>query len=458
MAYMAHQTTPRSGAFGRLLRPAMGLAAMLALGACSDLLEVEDPDAALPGTLQGAAALPVLRAGGIGDFTFAYGGGGSREGQIVMSGLFTDELLWVETFPTRQEVDRRGIQDVNSSMEAIYRDLHKARASLQFAITRYREFDPESSELAEMLNLLGFSYVLFAENYCSGVPFSTLTEAGEAIYGAPETTAQMLARARDAFEEAATLAETIGDDDQLNLARVGLGRTLLDLGDAAAAAAAVADVPVDFEYVAEHSQNTFRQENAAFNLINPNRRFSVSNDEGINGLPFIDADDPRVPFDAPDPTQTSDYGVDNESLLWRQLKYPSRDANVVVASGIEARLIVAEALLATDAAAAYDTLNVLRADAGLPGLTMPATAEARVDDVMQERGFWLYLTSHRLGDLRRLMRDYGRAMADVYPTGSYHTEGEYSDDNSFPVPSDELNNPLFTSCNNEGQETALVQP
>jgi hypothetical protein len=452
---MTHQTTPRSGAFGRRLRPAAALVAMLALAGCSDLLEVDDPDVALPGTLQGAAALPVLRAGGIGDFTFAFGGGGTSEGQTVMSGLFTDELLWTETFPTRQEVDRRGIQDVNSSMEAIYRNLHKARASLEFAIARYRQYDPESAELAELLNLLGFSYVHFAENYCAGVPFSTLTESGEAIYGAPETTAQMLARAEAAFTEAAALATTVDDDDQLNLARVGLGRALLDAGDATAAAAAVAAVPVDFEYVVEHSQNTSRQQNAAYNYVNLNRRFSVSNDEGGNGLDFIAADDPRVPYQTPDPTRTSDYGVDGESLLWRQLKYPSRDANVVLANGIEARLIVAEALLATNPSAAYDTLNVLRADAGLAALTMPGTDVARQDELFRERGFWLYLTSHRLGDLRRLMRDYGRPMEEVYPSGAYHTEGQYNDDNSFPVPSDELNNPLFQSCDNEGQESAL---
>ena len=55
-------------------------------------------------------------------------------------------------------------------------------------------------------------------------------------------------------------------------------------------------------------------------------------------------------------------------------------------------------------------------------------------------------TAHRLGDMRRLVRQYGRAQNTVFPTGEYHKGGEYGSDVNFPVSSDERNNPKFTGC------------
>jgi hypothetical protein len=55
----------------------------------------------------------------------------------------------------------------------------------------------------------------------------------------------------------------------------------------------------------------------------------------------------------------------------------------------------------------------------LPALTDPGSADARVNLLFQERAFWMYLTGHRLGDLRRLVRQYGRGAETVFPTGNY---------------------------------------
>ena len=52
----------------------------------------------------------------------------------------------------------------------------------------------------------------------------------------------------------------------------------------------------------------------------------------------------------------------------------------------------------------------------------------------------------RLGDLRRLIRQYDRAENTVFPSGEYHKGGEYGSDVNFPVSSDERNNPKFTGC------------
>ena len=57
---------------------------------------------------------------------------GGTEGQILVSGSFTDELGNSETFPTRKEYDQRGpIDDKNTTMLAVFRNLHRARRAAE---------------------------------------------------------------------------------------------------------------------------------------------------------------------------------------------------------------------------------------------------------------------------------------------------------------------------------------
>jgi hypothetical protein len=65
--------------------------------------------------------------------------------------------------------------------------------------------------------------------------------------------------------------------------------------------------------------------------------------------------------------------------------------------------------------------------------------------MFSERAFWFFATGHRLGDLRRLVRQYGRAAESVFPTGAYFKGGTYGPDVNLPIPFDELNNPLAQS-------------
>ncbi len=93
---------------------------------------------------------------------------------------------------------------------------------------------------------------------------------------------------------------------------------------------------------------------------------------------------------------------------------------LTLADAVEARLIEAEAALrAGDNLGWLATLNHLRQTAWttivpatpgpLPDLTDPGPDGSggdalRVDLLFRERAFWLYLTGHRQGDLRRLVR------------------------------------------------------
>jgi hypothetical protein len=123
---------------------------------------------------------------------------------------------------------------------------------------------------------------------------------------------------------------------------------------------------------------------------------------------------------------------------------------------VEARLIEAEAALQTDPVAALTILNALRSNAALltlrgyaanslPPLTLQPTAAGQVDQLFKERAYWLFLTSHRLGDMRRLIHQYQRAPESVFPTGSYFKGGTYGTDVNSPVPQREQNNANYTA-------------
>jgi hypothetical protein len=174
----------------------------------------------------------------------------------------------------------------------------------------------------------------------------------------------------------------------------------------------------------------------------------VSSQEGTvnRGLPFRTVADPRIAVATQSvPSNAGDVPA------WLQLKYSSQDADIALASGIEARLIEAEAQLNKGASAAYlPTLNTLRATVGLPALSDPGNAAARVDQLFTERAYWLWLTGSRFSDMRRLVRQYNRQQSSVFPTGLTPGNLPYGTAVSLPIPFEEINNPNYTTCTNRG--------
>ena len=443
--------------FNRVARGTGGavvLSALLVACNIDTLLDVPDPDVATPASVATKAALPAVLAGAVGDFMVAYNGTG--DGQISMSGLFTDELIWAETFPTRYEVDVRSIQNTNTTMEGVFRNLHRARISANRAASGYASLDATNVvPYAEALALEGFTYIYFGENYCNGVPFSRLDENGAPVYGNSITNDEMFAQAVVLFDSALTLLGATTNNVRY-LAQVGKGRALLNRGQYAAAATAVTGVPTSFAYNILHSSNTGRQNNGLWSLVQEGRRFSVGELEGGNGLPYRSEgdtagaiDDPRVRNARLTGTQAN--GFDGATPLYSQLKYPLRDSPVPVATGAEARLIEAEASLQAGTFLVPVTgglaiINTLRATAGLAALAPPATTAGQEDLLFKERAYWMWLTSHRLGDMRRLVRQYGRTATSVFPTGPYFKGGVFGSDVNFPIPFDEQNNPSSQQC------------
>jgi hypothetical protein len=447
----------------------------LVVTACHTL-DVTQPDIIQPGNLQTASALPTIRAGAIGDFTIAYSGSGAQgssgtvEGQILTAGMLSDELINTETFPDRINVDRRFVEINGATMATVFRNLSKARRSAEAAAANFRTLSPDTTKdsgLSEMLSLAGFAYVMFAENYCSGVPVSNVDPSGHLLFGDPLTTTQMLDTAINRFNQALGAANALASGSSkaqfAAMAQVGRARAFLDLGQFDSADVAAATVATGFSYVVTHDLNTTRQNNGIFKGTFTFKRYGMADKEGVNGFPYISVADPRTPIYRP--SGASGLGFDGATPQQDQLRYFDEKASVTVATGLEARLIQAEAAYqAANTAGMYTILSALRAAppayilAGSPASPSsqptPVAAMAAlsgtgnpVDTLFAERARWLWLTAHRLSDLRRLIRQYGRATESVFPTGSYFKQGlVYATDVNFPVPIDEQNNPNFQQC------------
>lgn len=439
-------------------RGALAAGVLTGSTACSvdKILSVKDVDVATPASLKGATALPILLGGAVATFHATYIGTGNvneSSGQIGYSGLLSDELRSSDTFPTRNQVDQRNIQLDNSSNEAQFILLSQARASADRASSSYQQFGADQAGMGLAYALGGYTRVLFGENYCSGVPLSTLTESGATEYGQPLATAEMFQAAVAKFDSALG-ASAIANADTTDsatmsikyLALVGKARAQLDLGQYAQAAATAQLVKTPgWAYKISSSLTTSGEYNGMYTFNQNTQRLTLVDKEGGNGLDFMSANDPRVVWTNPNET-----GFDNSTALYLQGKYTSRSSPAVLASYTEAQLIVAEADYQSGAylTGTLPILNALRTSAGLTPLVAATTPAAQVDQIFRERAFWMYLTSHRLGDLRRLVRQYTRGPETVFPTGAFFKGGSYGPDVNMPVPEVEKNNPNFHGCIN----------
>ena len=444
-------------------------AALLAavLAGCEDrTLAVKTPDVIPISSTNSASALPTLSASVIANFTFAYAGDGGNvnEGVIQDGGLLADEWISSDTYPTRNQIDARLTTSTNANSNTVFQSIQVFRKNAEDAITAYQKYQPGVAQEAEAYTWAGYAYVLMAENFCTGVPFSTVNNAtGAVTFGPLESTAQMWHDARVRFDSALAIlaADTVSGDassipTETYFASVGKGRTLVDSNDYADAAAAVAAVPPTFNYFIATSTNTTRQWNGVWTYSNNEHRYSVPDNEGINGLTYrsdgIQLANPCVSMgNTGDPRITwFDYGpgFNTASENYAQCIYPTISSNIPVATGVEAQLITAEYELSqSNTAGAATILNAVRVQLGnTVTFTFPVNADSQKTALMKERAYDMWMTAHRLGDLRRLIRQYGFAANAVFPTGAYQFGGTYGNGVSMPVPAAEANNPNYQAC------------
>jgi hypothetical protein len=429
---------------------------LLAGVAACGLLDTNQPNIVGVEDLDTPAGAATKRLGAISTFTLAKDGdfnpvavpgnedsfNDNSDGYILVSGILADEFVNPGFIPSRTEVDLRLAQPTTAGLAELFQSLARARNGAEEAAAALQAFgtDPDTDTgIPEMHSLAGFTYVFFAEGFCSGVPVSRIVN-DQIVYGQPLTTAQILDTAIARFNTALAHPSIVPGDPIHSLASVGLARALVDQGLFPEAAAAVASVPPEFVYETEHANTPAALHNGVFEAFN-NGNFGVFDQEGGNGLNYVSAADIRVQGD-------SGIGADNNTETWFPSKYPGFEASIPLADYLEAQLIIAESeLQASSFSGMTQRLNDLRALVGLAPLATPGNVDAAVDQLFTERAFWLYATGHRLGDMRRLIRQYGRDPETVFPTGDWFKGGlTYGTDVNLPLPRREENNPNVTGC------------
>jgi tetratricopeptide (TPR) repeat protein len=408
-----------------------------------------------------AGALSAYR-GTLAQFRDAFGG--PNGSFIETAGLLSDELQngnvgsEFNGSGLGAEEDQRLLPESTNPQTEIawyvttYARLNTVRGQAREALGLLRDFPPTAAPAlrGHLYALQGYSEMQLADLFCSGIPLSTLDYNGDYSLESGSTTAAVYQHAIALFDTALTLSSDSARI--LNLARIGRARALLALGQYSDAAAAVAEVPEGYRY--EVSYTTTSGANATnFAWIQPGVTWEVTvgDHEGGNGLDFRSSGDPR--------TAVSDVG---QTLSGVTLFHPNRystdgSSSIVLADWVEAQLIEAEAALQAGQTGTWlTTLNHLRETAispALPDTIDPGTPDSRVDLLFRERAFWLFLSGHRQGDLRRMIRQYGRFSTQTYPTGSFDSAIGllYGSDVTAPIPATERTlNSKFTGCINRG--------
>lgn len=434
--------------------------------------DILDPDA-----MESQAGALAAYNGALVAFSVAFGRGEfvgtSTDGSfIATAGLLADELqhddIGAPVGTTSNDgagaVDARALPEYSDpSLEPkgphriTYSGLQRVRGQAREALGLLATHAPDSSALAgHLYAVIGYAEMLLAELYCSGIPLSTVDYEGTYTLRPGAATDDVYRHAIAMFDSSLVLAG--GWERVAALARVGKGRSLLGLGQFADAAQAVAGVPDGFRYLLTYSTSTTAATGLNLGYIFAAQGWfaTVADREGGNGLDYVGSGDPRT---AITPTGGANrYGV---TRLVPTKYSQAGDTPIVLADGVEARLIEAEAALqGGDVGGWLGKLNDLRQRAPqvnsawpvLPDTTDPGDTDARVNLHFRERAFWLFLTGHRLGDMRRLVRHYGRDPEAIFPTGSYPGEsGVYGTDVTAPIPASErAYNPHFTGCLNRG--------
>ena len=390
----------------------------------------------------------------------------------TQSGLVGDEWdITVSASITGFVDQRRGSNPFAiSAFTSTLRTLASVRTSANQAIPLLTKWTPSPvANIAEMYFARGMAELEIASDFCNGIPLDD-GNANPVVWSAPLSSQQIFDVAVASFDTA--IAKAGGTDAaSLNInraARIGKARALIGQGKFAEAAAVVPVASVPTTYAYNFTFATTSGNNPIWTLNASGRQYSIGDSvEGNNRniivpgvIPFFSAKDLRLPasYTVSNNGRDTTRGSDGVTYLRATTLYGQTTAMAAV-SGVDARLVEAEARLAAgDIAGMMTILNALRATtvtigtvtvgaAQLAPLATPATKDAATNLLFRERAFWTFGRGQRLGDMRRLIRQYGRTQEQVYPTGTYPTGGgTYGDDLVFPLGPDENGNPNFKGC------------
>jgi hypothetical protein len=363
---------------------------MAALGGCSDIMNVENERDILDADLNTPGAVGPLVAGVAGDYAVAYANA------ILITGLFSSELIHTGSFPTWREVEEGIGTRPSVTGNQMYNQASRAIWVADDAVRRMREVLDDAAnrpEVAEALIWGAFAHLILADNFCEATIAAGPAMTPEAVYK----------RAEGHFTEALNIATNANKPDLRLRAIAGRARTRLMLGDYTGAIEDASRIPDNFRFLALYSDNSTREYNAVANQTRTlTRREAGVHPRFYNDPRYIS--DPRTPFITRGANET---GPDPTRQYVEQEKYALRNTPIPVFTGQEARLIEAEAELRLgNVTQAVELINKVRTASNLAPYSGPMTAEAVMAQLMYERSAELWLQGQHLNDLRRTNHPY----------------------------------------------------
>lgn len=384
---------------GRAGRALGVLAATALLGACGDLLDVDNPGAIVEDDLKDAAMIPMIVNGVIGEFQPGF------SNYALYTGTLSDELNDVHSWRENSPIDLRATDDNNGLISSVYVALQRARSAGDEGARTIRgligENGGQSLDVARVLAYSGYSLVLLGEGFCAApIDVSVAHPPAKLFDMAIERFEEAIAVAGAAKQAGAKAASA---DSLINLARVGAARAALGQDAGEKALQYAKDVPAGFLFWVTHSSNSTRQYNSFWEAT---RKAATEPHIALDPT-FEGLGDRRVVHTAQRDTLMTLSRTGFVPLIpssyqgWdpQNPKAITQATGVRLASGLEARYIVAEAGGMSDAEL-LAFVNERRAVGGQTEIASAAVVDLKAE-LRDQRRRDFFIDGHRLGDLRR---------------------------------------------------------
>lgn len=403
------------------------VSAAIALSACRNALDVSNPQLIPEDRLNDPQLINVLTNTAIAALQANY------SEFVWYSAIITDEALNATNDYRSGELSQR-IVELAQGNAGPYGQLSRFRATADSVAGRLKALVPNTAtdlRLARALAYAGYGYVFMAEFLCTA-PVNggaLITDDSLEVLALSRFT-QAIAIATAGRAASPAVADTIA-----NFARVGAARASLNLNRKTDAINFASPVPAAFTFVADYitSANTSLQNSLWSRVNGQNKQL------GVHPL-MQHFNDPRVRY-------VTNAVLGHNQLTLLNVPYSPRtfstftytdstalqpNSKIEIASGLEARFIVAEA--SGPVQATIDLVNERRAY-GKEAVLGPT------DDVMaalrEEKRRDLYLGARRLGDLRRYK---AQGIGDFFPSGPHPNKewGLYGSATCYIITQDEM--------------------
>jgi starch-binding outer membrane protein, SusD/RagB family len=420
--------------FHRGLTAALLVGVGLGTAACDDFMDVRVTDTIAAETVNPLEDAATFSNSAWQNFQVIFGH------IAVYKAWFTNEMRVGDTFPTRNEFGRRAIQDDNSSSNGeLWAPRSRAVASAEDALVLLDELPESNINRTRLYLASGFSALVMAEAFCTGV-----IRRGPGASTPELTTQQMLDHAIERFGQAVSSGQANGTATGTAIAhaaRVGLARAHLFGGNAGQAASFAGQVPADFVYNAVYVDDPGNRGRLG-NYVYFYSSTAPVRQSGVVGPEWMEL---GVGEDVSPSQRYADLVEGDPRVRWRfdnrlaqdgvhdyvfQTRHPSWASPLPVASGLEARYLVAEAT-----GTLADRLALINERRAANGQAPFVSADANevLTELLYQKGLDFWMTGRRMGDWRRNPNNVRFILG---PNDEYYKPdvGDMGSQTCFPLP------------------------